>query len=469
MLNSDKKYDIDNLLREALKSDETPDIELLESVGAIINRPKNYIDKINTVITGETQDPKAIGNRPYKSRLAEISKNIARYLGKAVSVAVIILFVGGIGLAAWFLNIYTPPVYVADMPDVDVIDNETNNNNETLPINNNTDDAENSPTIQNNQNSPGNQNIQNIQNTQNTQNTDSAPKDENPVCYTFLILGVDKSGGPTDTMMIAMFNVKENTISILNIPRDLYVNTKNYSGKINGVYATKGIEYLNAVIKYTFGITIHKYAVINLEGFKMLVDKIGGVDFDVPLRMKYTDPSQGLYINLKAGFQHLDGAKAEQLIRFRHGDAGYADYTSIGYPGEDIGRIETRKRFLAALMKKMLANIDVNTIKGLFEFGSKYMVSDISNVDAAWFAAKMINVKLENIRTHTVPGIWISSVLRYEAYKAETIQIINKYYNPNKDEIPETDFNIYDKDLAGLKGYKPEIDIDGKTMDSLVK
>ena len=124
---------------------------------------------------------------------------------------------------------------------------------------------------------------------------------------------------------------------------------------------------------------------------------------------------------------------------------------------------------MSALMKKMLSNIDANTIKGLFEFGADYIISNISNVDAGWFAAKMINVKLENIRTHTVPGAWISSVLRYEAYKTETIEIINKYYNPNKDkeDIPESKFNIYDKDLALLNGYKPEIDIDGKTMDSL--
>ncbi|MCL2159833.1 MAG: LCP family protein, partial [Oscillospiraceae bacterium] len=162
-------------------------------------------------------------------------------------------------------------------------------------------------------------------------------------CYTFLILGVDRGSTLTDTMMIAIFDIKENTISILNIPRDTYVSTKNYSGLINGVYgrgrtnaaktgsvgdeiAKEGIKYLNAMLKYTFGIPIDKYVLINLDGFKFLVDKIGGVEFEVPFRMKYTDPDQNLYIDLQPGLQTLYGKEAEQLIRFRHGDDGYGGY-----------------------------------------------------------------------------------------------------------------------------------------------
>ncbi|MCL1792686.1 MAG: LCP family protein [Oscillospiraceae bacterium] len=314
------------------------------------------------------------------------------------------------------------------------------------------------------------------------------PIDLSGDCYTFLIIGQDEAGGNTDTMMLAMFNVKENTISILNIPRDTYVSTKNFSGRINAVYASgrsnaikngvprgeeaskEGIKYLCAMIKYTFGVEVQKYALMDLAGFKVLVEKIEGVYCDVPFRMKYTDPYQNLYIDLQPGYQLLNGDKAEQLIRFRHGDDGYPGYgrtiNGVFYPSEDIGRIQTQQRFIAALMKKMLSKIDVNTITALFEVAENYMDTNISLADAGWFAAKLASVKLENIRTHTVPTNWISSILRLEAYKAETIEIINKYYNPYKKEIPEANFNIYEKDLAGLA--KPEINIDGNTMDSLV-
>ena len=322
-------------------------------------------------------------------------------------------------------------------------------------------------------------------------------KDRNSDCYTFLILGLDGEGGGrfvgrTDNMMLAMFNVKENTISILNIPRDTYVGI-NYADTaiMNGVYprgrinaskngkrgdeaSVDGIKYLCGVIKNTFGIPVNYYVMIDLDGFKLLVDKIGGVDFAVPLRMKYDDPYQNLHIDLQPGLQPLDGKKAEQVIRFRHGNI-YANgsrepnYYDIGYPGEDIGRIQTQQRFIAAVLKKMLSKPDVNTIKGLFEVGSDYMLTNISLANAGWFAAKVTGVKIENIRTHAVPGNYIPSVNRYEAYKPETMEIINKYYNPYKKDIPETNFNIYDKDLLDFTGYKPEINIDGDAMNDLTK
>ena len=315
-------------------------------------------------------------------------------------------------------------------------------------------------------------------------------KDRNSDCYTFLILGMDGGSGfigRTDTMMLAMFNVKENKISILNIPRDTYVGS-NYSNNalMNGVYARgrtnainkgiprgdeasiEGIKYLCTIVKYTFGVPVNYYVLLDLKGFKVLVDRVGGVDFDVPIRMKYTDPYQNLYIDLQPGLQTLDGNKAEQLIRFRHNDDGTGYGRTINgefYASEDIGRIQTQQRFIAALMKKMLNKPSVDTIKGLFEVATDYMLTNISLADAGSFAAKITNVKLENIRTHTVPGNWIGAVGRYEAYKAETMEIINKYYNPYKKDIPATNFNIYDKDLGYVA--KPEIDIDGKTMNNL--
>jgi LCP family protein required for cell wall assembly len=293
-------------------------------------------------------------------------------------------------------------------------------------------------------------------------------------CYNFLILGKDNLGGTTDVMMIIMLNTKENKLSILNLPRDTYVTTKNYSGKINGVYTKgrlnainsgstredaqkAGIEYLKAMIKYTLGIEIKYHVFMDLNGFKALVKAVGGVDMTVPQDMVYNDPEQKLYINLKKGWQHLDENQAEQLVRFR---AGYAD--------ADIGRIRTQQLFLASLMKKML-KFDIDQIKSIYDVGSKYLITNISATNAVLFATKVLNVKMEDMRTHTMPGNWIPSALRYELYKEETIDLINKYYNPYKKDIPESSFNIYDKDLLYFGGYKPEFDIDGKTLAGLVQ
>ena len=308
--------------------------------------------------------------------------------------------------------------------------------------------------------------------------------------YTFLIVGTDNVGGNTDTMMLVMFNVKESKISILNIPRDTYisindakinmpksdikdVSVSSYTGRINAYYshgyiagwnatqdkgkaAEIGMKYLENVVKSAFGVPVDKYIFIDLAGFKALVDSIGGIDMDVPVRMDYEDPEQNLYIHLAKGFQHLDGNKAEQLVRFRH-----------GYLTQDIGRIETQQKFMAALMKKLL-KFDLNNIKSIFDVGTKYMTTDISGGDFAWFAAKILNVKLENVRTHTVPGEGFttsSGAAVYSAYRKETIEIINKYYNPYINEIPESNFNI--KQYSSVYYSAGNIDTDGATMDNL--
>ena len=292
--------------------------------------------------------------------------------------------------------------------------------------------------------------------------------------YTFLVIGRDNAGFNTDTLMLITYKVKDSKISILNIPRDLYINTDKYKGKINGVLICgyiaayregknenealeQGIRFLEEMIHYTLGIPVDRHIIIDTEGFKFLVDSIGGIDMEVPQDMDYEDPEQNLYIHLKKGWQTLDGDKAEQLVRFRK-----------GYITQDIGRIETQQKFMAALMKKLL-KFDWNNIRTLFEVWGKYMTTDMTGDDFGWFALRMLKVKLDNVRVHTIPGegfMTSSGAAAYSAYKKETIEIINKYYNPYISEIPDSSFNI--EQYSGVYYNSADIDINGATMDSLI-
>ena len=297
-----------------------------------------------------------------------------------------------------------------------------------------------------------------------------------PDIYTFLILGLHDDGFLTDTIIFMSFDTVNKKIGIVNIPRDTYVNSLGYTGKkFNGVYKSgynaalragknkneaveDGIKAVVRMIKITFGVPVDKYILADLNGFKELVDAVGGVDMDVPVRMKYSDPEQNLYIDLQPGLQHLDGGKAEQLVRFR------------GYKLADIERINTQKKFMAALMKKMM-KFDVGQIKKLFEINAKYVTTNLTAMDTGWFAAQIIDVKqpvkLENIIMHTIPGEEYRAGKEscYSTYKAEVMEIINKYYNPYTEDIPENNFNIFEPSRT----YAHLADIDGVTMDSLIK
>jgi len=289
--------------------------------------------------------------------------------------------------------------------------------------------------------------------------------------YTFLVLGKDE-GLLTDTMMLITFSIADKKIGVLNIPRDTYINNSYYKGKINSVLGSgynaavrtgkksdeavkDGIDYLRFMIKYTFGIPVDKYAFIDLVGFRALVDAVGGVEMEVPMDMKYSDPYQDLYIDLKKGWQTLDGSKAEQLIRFRS-----------GYATADIGRIQTQQKFLSALMKKML-KFDVGQISRLYDIAEKHVTTNLSAAEVAWFAVKALDVKLEDIVMHTVPGehYMAGKAACYSIYRAEVIEIVNRYYNPYKEEIPTGNFNIFE----GTRTYAHLANIDGSTMASLTE
>ena len=290
--------------------------------------------------------------------------------------------------------------------------------------------------------------------------------------YKFLIVGRDEGGLLTDTVMLLHFNIKDAKISLLSIPRDSWINNSLYTGRINAAVAqgfnaarrqgknrdeafADGVTFLRHVISFTFGLPTDGYISVNLAGFKALVDAVGGVEFDVPQNMRYSDPYQNLHINLQAGVQTLDGDKAEQLVRFR---AGYAD--------QDIGRIRTQHKFLAALARKMI-KFDIQQIRRISDAAAANVATNLSAANLVWFAAKLPEVGLENIILHTLPGepaVTSGGASVWSLYRAESIQIINEHYNPHTEDIPEANFNIFEL----RRTYTHQIDISGVTMAGLL-
>ena len=176
----------------------------------------------------------------------------------------------------------------------------------------------------------------------------------------FLILGIstDQTGVDlTDTIMIASYNPANQTAALLSIPRDTFTGTNPSRAtaydKINAMYSRKHRpdETLEAVNKIT-GLDLQYYVVVKTEALIKLVDVNGGIDFNVPIDMDYDDSSQDLHIHLKAGEQHLDGDKAEQLVRFRHNNNGTS--YPVEYGENDTGRMRTQREFITQTLKQTL-------------------------------------------------------------------------------------------------------------------
>jgi LCP family protein required for cell wall assembly len=157
---------------------------------------------------------------------------------------------------------------------------------------------------------------------------------------TILLLGTDVSGGNTD--VIALIKVEEGVTDVVQIPRDSYIEAESYGPiKINALYALGGIDAVKQEVSTHMGRSIQHHIVINLAAVRQFGDMLGGLEIDVPKRMKYVDNSQGLNIDLQPGLQTLRGTDLEGFLRFRHDEAG------------DIGRIERQQLALRALFSKL--------------------------------------------------------------------------------------------------------------------
>ncbi len=270
--------------------------------------------------------------------------------------------------------------------------------------------------------------------------------------YNFLILGRDASAFLTDVMMVANLDTATGSLNIMQIPRDTYVSGDYFTNKLNAVYSTlyhnqlmsngnnesDAADFARAeftkLIENGLSVKIDYTVVMNLSGFKRIVDILGGVDVDVPFAMTYNDPDQGLYINIPAGHQHLDGNAAEGFVRYRY-----------GYALADLGRQDAQKQFMFALIAKMKSTLKITEAKRLSDVvGAIY-----SNVDtnvtlekAIYFAKNLLGVDSGNIKMLTIPGSLPQNGY-FVVNRQDAVSVINQYFNVWNFTITDQLFDQY--------------------------
>ena len=256
-----------------------------------------------------------------------------------------------------------------------------------------------------------------------------------------LLLGGDYVNNNTDTMMILNYNPLESKISLLSIPRDTKVIIKDRSRKINFAYPSGGVELVNSTIKELLGIDINYYIYLDTSVFRKIIDILGGVSYDIPIDMNYDDNVQNLHIHLKKGLQILDGAQAEQFMRFRHPTSmkkspGILKY----YNGSDLKRIEAQQGFIKEVVKQK-ANIKYlpkfkDVVTTLFQEVKTNFVMN----NAIRLMQKITEISSSDISYYTISGEdkYIGG-LSYFVYngkiennttkeKLEASEILNKYF-----------------------------------------
>ncbi len=230
--------------------------------------------------------------------------------------------------------------------------------------------------------------------------------------YTVLILGRDTGGGGnTDTMLLASYDVTNQRAAVMSIPRDTMVNVSWDVKKINSVYnahggGEAGIEGLYREIAQLVGFEPDFRVVVEWEAVGKIVDAIGGVDFDVPYDMDYHDEIQDLVIEQAAGYRHLTGEDAMEVIRWRANDnaSPYGYHKRDGGVG-DIGRMKIQQEFLKAVTRQMMTPANLLNIGPISKVFQENVETDLSVQNILWFgrAAFSGGLRLEDVDFFTMP------------------------------------------------------------------
>lgn len=208
-----------------------------------------------------------------------------------------------------------------------------------------------------------------------------------------LLLGTDareeEKVARTDTMILVSVDKKTNRIAMLSIPRDTRVDIPGSGlNKINDAHVYGGTKLACETVSNLLGVPVDYYMLVRFEGFKDIVDALGGVDFEVRQDMDYYPES----IHLKKGQQRLDGDKALQFVRFRE------------YPNGDIERAQQQQRFLKALVEQTLQSKNVIKLPKLAYNINKYSDTNLGLTQMIKLAKAAKGLKGSDIVTQTLPG-----------------------------------------------------------------
>jgi len=156
----------------------------------------------------------------------------------------------------------------------------------------------------------------------------------------------------SDTIMI-LRQERNGGAALMNLPRDLWVEIAGTgsSQRINTAY-NEGGERLAATVTESLGIPVHHYVEVDFQGFKDIIDDLGGVEVCVGYGAR--DANSGLQIN--PGCQVLDGVQALAFARSRH----YEQWDGTNWvedPRADLGRIERQQLFMRAAVDGALRKL----------------------------------------------------------------------------------------------------------------
>ncbi len=232
------------------------------------------------------------------------------------------------------------------------------------------------------------------------QYSDTEEHNEDPLTdkniVNILLIGQDKRSGEeensrSDSMIIATVNKKNNSVKLISLMRDMYVNIPDYGyNKINAAYAFGGMDLLDKTVENNFLVNIDGCVEVDFSGFEKIIDKIGGVDIELNKdEAYYLSKVSGL--KLTEGKNRLNGETALEYARIRY----------IG--NNDYERTERQRNVLVSVFNEVKAS----SLKTLLELANDIMpliTTNLNNTQILGLVTRVVLMDVSDIGTYRIPA-----------------------------------------------------------------
>ena len=203
-----------------------------------------------------------------------------------------------------------------------------------------------------------------------------------------LLLGSDwraNSGYRTDVIMLISIYTKEEKVSIVSFPRDLWVTIPGVSEqRINTAQAYGGFPLTQKTFEYNFGVSLDHYMMTNFNGFLSIIDTLGGIEINAAQNL--TDRcdlsyAHGSTCSIGPGVETLDSEMALWYVRSR-------------YTSDDFDRTRRAQEVILGILKKIISINGVANAGEIYNTLSSSVVTDMTLGDIVpliSLTAKIIN------------------------------------------------------------------------------
>ena len=197
---------------------------------------------------------------------------------------------------------------------------------------------------------------------------------------------VSKTLAANDAMVLVFCNPAASRISFLSIPR----GKQGISGMSQG--SASNPEQTSNEVSQWVGVPINRYLAVDQQGFKELVDVLGGITVDIPVELHYRDRwGRDLY-RFASGRQVLDGEKALIYVKLTESS------------GDELGRVQRQQEFLKAVLKKARNQANILRVAEYNSIIRKYLKTDIKFEEMLKIGNFLKEIDSGNLDAYVLPG-----------------------------------------------------------------